>query len=792
MSGSRRIGAVAGVATVLAGLALAPIFADSGWFPYLVVTVAAVTAAGIGLRAVHAPVWVQPAGLLAVVVCHLCVLFGPGGPAGRLPTPGTLRSLGGLAAAGFRDISELSAPVPTRPGLLLLVTAGVGVVAVVVDLLAVGLRRPALAGLPLLALYVVPVTVNETAVGWHWFLLGAGGYLWLLRTDSADRIRRWGRPFRPGSVNGGPVQGGMTGGPGLALTAAGLVVAVVLPGLLPSMSAAGLFSTGEGAGFGRGGSRNVETINPITRLKGELVQRDNLELLRVHTDDPDPFYLRLTTLDVFRRNEGWSQSTLEAGAEDRVTDGIPGDPGLWGEMPGQDITTRVEIRGLRDSQYLPVYANVHSVDVQGDWRYDNRAQTVFSVRTNTRGLDYTMRSFSVDYRPDLLERSAPLPPEDDLSRHYTAVQPDPLVQPTVDRIVAGARTPYERAVALNAYFSPRNGFRYSLRTRPGTSGDDLVDFLRNKQGYCEQYASALAYLARLAGLPARVAIGFTRGELSGDHWSVGTRDAHAWVEIYFDGLGWVPFDPTPLGGEGNAAALPYTAPVPAETTGPTAPGAGPAPDPGASRSTNPKADQLGREEDNGGPAPAPVTAGAAAGGRSPVWSPVTLGVLLLLVALSAPAVARLVWRQRRRRIAHGADAVAAAHAAWEEITGTLIDLRTPAEFADTPRSTAARIAADAGFDQAGRDALALLASAEERARYAAVALPPAGLVAATGAVRHRLLADAGRWRAVRAAAFPASVLEAGSAALTAAVGRWSGAARRVAATARRLWPRFAR
>jgi hypothetical protein len=129
--------------------------------------------------------------------------------------------------------------------------------------------------------------------------------------------------------------------------------------------------------------------------------------------------------------------------------------------------------------------------------------------------------------------------------------------------------------------------------------------------------------------------------------------------------------------------------------------------------------------------------------------------------------------------------VGAAHAAWDEIMDTLIDLRAPSEFAETPRGTAARIAADAGFDEAGRAALRLLATAEERARYAPVALPPEGLVAAVDAVRERLLADAGRWRAVRAAVLPLSVLEAASTALTAAAGRVPG-------VMHRLRPRLAR
>ena len=790
MTGYLRIGAVAGAATVLAGLSLNAVFADAGWVPYLVSVTGTVTVTGMGLRALRAPRWAQTLGMLVALLGYLCLFFGPGGP---LPTPGTLRALGDVAAAGFRDVTDLAAPVPTRRGLVLLTAAGLGVVAILVDLLAAGFRRASLAGLPLLAVYAVPVAVSNDPVGWYWFVLGGAGYLWLLRTDGADRVRRWGRPFRPGPAAGpaaaaaGPVElpPRPTGGIGVAFAGAGLATALLVPALLPSLSPAGLFSTGDGAGFGRSGNRNIETINPITRLKGDLEQRDNVEMLRVRTDDPNPFYLRLTTLDVFQRTEGWSQSPLEARQTQRVSAGLPAEPGIRPDLPGQQFATSVRIRGLADSQYLPVYAGLREVDVEGDWRFEPRTQTVFSVRTNTRDLSYRMRSYRADYRPALLAAAPPEPVTSAVSRRFAGVSPDPVVQPLVDGLVAGRRTPYAKALALNDYFSPVNGFRYSLSTEQGTSGDALADFLVNKQGYCEQYASAMAYMARRAGLPARVAIGFTRGEKTGGEWSVGTRDAHAWVEIYFRGVGWVPFDPTPLGGQGNAVTLPYTRPAAPVTgvAGTGTPGEA-VPQPSGSAPVNPKADQLDREQrGDAGPVPPPF-ASAAPASRASLW-PAMLGGLLPAVLLVLPAVARVVRRRRRFGVlAAGGGAVTAAHAAWDEVLDTMTDLRTPVADAETPRATAARVAGLGGFDEAGRDALNRLARAEERARYAPVAVPPDGLAEAVAAVRSRLLAAAGRPAVLRATIAPVSVVEAGSAWLGAAGGR---ATERI----RRLRPRTA-
>ncbi len=103
-------------------------------------------------------------------------------------------------------------------------------------------------------------------------------------------------------------------------------------------------------------------------------------------------------------------------------------------------------------------------------------------------------------------------------------------------------------MALQDYFTgPDSAFRYSLQTAPSGGDDALVEFLTvGRTGYCEQFASAMAVMLRAVGIPSRVAVGFTGGTDFGDYRSIRTSDAHAWVEAYFPGTGWVLFDPTPL------------------------------------------------------------------------------------------------------------------------------------------------------------------------------------------------------------------------------------------------------
>jgi transglutaminase-like putative cysteine protease len=111
-------------------------------------------------------------------------------------------------------------------------------------------------------------------------------------------------------------------------------------------------------------------------------------------------------------------------------------------------------------------------------------------------------------------------------------------------VTDGAESDPERVQALLDHFS---GFRYSLDP-PAPEGDPVLHFLQaSQEGYCEHYASAMTLLARSLGMPARVGTGFVGGDYNdvGDYWLVRQSDAHAWTEIYFESVGWIPFDPTP-------------------------------------------------------------------------------------------------------------------------------------------------------------------------------------------------------------------------------------------------------
>ena len=112
-------------------------------------------------------------------------------------------------------------------------------------------------------------------------------------------------------------------------------------------------------------------------------------------------------------------------------------------------------------------------------------------------------------------------------------------------LTAPERTPYDRARAIESYLRT---FPYTLDVPRPPVGRDVVDYFLFdlKKGYCDYYASSMVVLARAAGIPARLVIGYANGtyNLNSKRFVVTEADAHSWVEVYFPGIGWVTFEPT--------------------------------------------------------------------------------------------------------------------------------------------------------------------------------------------------------------------------------------------------------
>jgi hypothetical protein len=345
--------------------------------------------------------------------------------------------------------------------------------------------------------------------------------------------------------------------------------------------------------------------------------------------------------------------------------------------------------------------------------------------------------------------------------------PRPFLQllPLTRHVTAGQSSAYGKAVALQEWFSDPGIFTYSLVTSlpPGPSG--LIDFVtRTRHGFCEQFAFAMAVMARLAGIPSRVVVGYTQGVSIGNGtWQVRTSDAHAWPELYFKGAGWLRFEPTPSGsngeaGQATASAPPYSFP-PAGSIVPTPQPTPSASIPGAVRSSP------GQARGGLGPGLKKPGSGGVAARQSSAPLPIALLVIAVLaLAAVTPRAARSLIR--RRRWFRAADDAGHAHAAWLEFRDDLADHRISCRASESPRALARRLGVSPGFGAAEREALERIARAEERACYAPTPLASAQLRGDVTTVRRAMARSSSLRARCMAIVLPASVLAPARTALT--------------------------
>jgi hypothetical protein len=662
-------GLCAGLSVLLASAPIGAVVRGASWLGPVSAAVAVVVVVGLLLH--RAGIAVVTIAQVAGLICLLTAVFSEG-LFGVLPGPTAFGRFGELLRGSADQIRATAAPVPASPEITFLLAGALGMVAIAVYLAAVGAESPAAAGVPLLATFAVPVVLTTDLLPWWAMVSSAAGFGLLLVARRGARRQVAG---------------------GVALVALASVVALLAGGIFGFVGTEGrLLRSGTGTtGVG---------LEPFAALRGQLTQSEPTELFQVR-GLPRPAYLRSLTLRDYAPQFGFRATRPEPGTA------LPGTilPDAAGRI------SDIQIQNVQFSDYwLPLYGVAASVSGLPDsrWTYDVRNDTAYTGQPRQEEGWQERALLAEPTLEQLRTAQGPGPGNEFLATNKV----DQRVVDITKQVVQGASNDFDKAFKLQEFFTgPGSPFRYNLSTLPPRGGDPLVEFLTvGRQGFCEQYASAMTVMLRVAGVPARVAIGYTAGVDKGGYRSITTSDAHAWVEAWFPGYGWTTFDPTPLT-DGRAITPPYVAAAIAEQQGGAA-----APDDqndpkAAQQTTQPTPEQqpdLPQQPDAQAPAD---------DGPSLLWWLVpVLAVLLVGGLLAIPALLRRS-ASRRRLTAAAAGGDGAAHSAWAELLADSADRGVSMSPSDTVRAGARRMVREHHLDTTAQQALRTVVSAVEASWY---------------------------------------------------------------------------
>jgi transglutaminase-like putative cysteine protease len=466
-----------------------------------------------------------------------------------------------------------------------------------------------------------------------------------------------------------------------------------------------------------GGYYGSISYNPFVGIRQQLISPSNTVLFyaEVQGDLPrDQIFFRLLTLESFNGTQ-WYADRPEVARPEEVESFEDEDTVFRG--PTASLTQTVTILALQQdwlpAAYSPTGLAAGNRAVARGFRVKVDDGSLHFDALTYRGMVYTVQSQAP--LPDLAVLSldddgqpSPVFAAASASEEGYEAQPaapppatfelpdpekyldlpqgiDPGVQSLARRQVIGLTTDFEKGLALEAFFRKPLSFRYSTQVEPGHAAADLGAWLLDpdspnyRTGYCEQFATAMAVMARQVGVPSRVVLGFAPGRLSPDgRIVVVDRNAHAWVELWMPTQGWVRFDPTPRAGGDNPATsldLPFDLAAYLTIDVPPLP---------VDNGPNPT---LVPFRDDDIPDIPPLLPADGSGGWGVSAVPGWVVIALLTVVLLFGLVPAVKWARRSHRLR--ALSTGDVSAAWWEIVDRLSDLGDEPPPAATPTEVAA-------------------------------------------------------------------------------------------------------
>ena len=286
----------------------------------------------------------------------------------------------------------------------------------------------------------------------------------------------------------------------------------------------------------------------VPAWSGATVGHGSSALFEVETTDAD--YWRLSTLDRFD-GETWkgSDGGGSAGVQTFLTPAtLPTAAGSASptDAGSVDQTFRIfsDFGGVPALPLPPTADEIGGPIGEITWdRYRGQALVDGGLE---EGMVYTVRSRIVVPTPEELDRVDHRASQEHGRWTQLPADLDRRVREIAENWTAGAASDYRKVLAIQERFQSGD-FVYSTDVELPYGEDALLEFLtRTKAGFCQHYSSAMAVLVRELGLPARIAVGYRAGTRQDDgSFLVLSTDAHSWVEVFFAGYGWLPFEPEP-------------------------------------------------------------------------------------------------------------------------------------------------------------------------------------------------------------------------------------------------------
>ena len=483
-----------------------------------------------------------------------------------VPAQGTWHVAGRDLDAAWRAFSYKVAPVPELPGLVLATAWGAGAAGLLAELISSWRRVPAVFGLaPALTLYLFAAALGTGSWRPVGLALMAGAACWYLvaavrERDAAQDV------LVASSETVGVGDRAASYGAGAVILRMAVLAAVAAAVVGPNLPGAG--SQPLVAWHGKGGGGKVEPgstvvtktlpegiqVSTLVQVAQEEVDNPAVVLFTVHSVLPTREII--ATLDYFN-GERWSTSPLTR--SQMVPQFYPSlptyehrPPAPVTEGPGHLRLVQVFQVGLLEGADIPAWGVTTAVANEGQVTSDGPGGSLVSDTNLQQGAVYAVRSEVSDPTPAQLA-AASVDASDATDLQLPQPVPNQLVN-LAHSLVAGATTAYQKALDLQNYLTS-DIFQYRLPKATKSGGvaapapgyADLLSFLfKTRTGYCQQFATSFAVLARIDGLPTRVDVGFLPGASIGrDSWEVLGTDTHAWPQVKFADYGWIDFEPTP-------------------------------------------------------------------------------------------------------------------------------------------------------------------------------------------------------------------------------------------------------